>query len=69
MKIQPTAPEKRLSTNLFDVEKFQDFVCSHGFGEATEEGIQFGAHLLAIGDDVATAAAEIVSRGFTVDAE
>jgi hypothetical protein len=54
---------------VLDVEQLQDFVCSHGYGEATPEGIQLGESLIGTGDDLATAAAEIVSRGLTVDAE
>ena len=52
-----------------DVEQLQDFVCSHGYGEASPEGIQLGEDLIATGDDIATAAAEIVTRGLTVDPE
>ena len=52
-----------------DVEQLQEFVCSHGYGEATPEGVQLGQSLIGTGDDLATAAAEIVSRGLTVDAE
>lgn len=52
-----------------DVEQLQEFVCSHGYGEATPEGIQLGESLIGTGDDLATAAAEIVSRGLTVAAE
>lgn len=51
--------------NALDVEHLQDFVCSHGYGEATNEGIQLGEQLIATGDDLATAAAEIVARGLT----
>jgi hypothetical protein len=52
-----------------DVERLQDFVRSHGYGDATAEGIELGKTLIAAGDDYATAGAEIVSRGLTEDAE
>ena len=52
-----------------DVERLQDFVCSHGYGDATAEGIELGKTLIAAGDDYATAGAEIVSRGLTEAAE
>lgn len=55
--------------DMVDIEQLQDFVCAHGFGEATTEGVELGKELMAGGDDVATAAAEIVARGFTVTAE
>ena len=57
------------ATLLFDVEQFQDFVSSHGFGEATEEGIAQGKLLMEGGDDIATAAAEIVAWGLTTEPE
>lgn len=57
------------ATVQFDVEQFQDFVSSHGFGEATEEGIAQGKLLMEGGDDIATAAAEIASRGLTTEPE
>lgn len=53
----------------FDVERFQDFVCSHGYGEASDEGISQGKSLIQGGDDLATAAAEIVARGLTLEQE
>lgn len=53
----------------FDVEEFQDFVCSHGFGDATEDGIAQGKLLMESGDDIATAAAEITARGLTTEPE
>jgi hypothetical protein len=56
-------------SGLFDRDTFQDFVCSHGFGEASEEGIQLGIMLTMTGDDYATAAAEVSARGLTIDAE
>lgn len=52
-----------------DIERLQDFVCSHGYGEATADGVKLGETLIASGDDYATAAAEIVTRGLTLDAE
>lgn len=51
------------------VEQLQDFVCSHGYGEATPEGVSLGMALMVSGDDVSTAAAEIVARGLTVESE
>lgn len=46
-----------------------DFIMSHGYGEPTPEGLSFGLSLLSSGDDYATAAAEVVSRGMTTEAE
>lgn len=49
----------------FDESQFQDFVCAHGYGEATAEGLKLGESLMLEGDDLATAAAEVVARGLT----
>lgn len=59
------------TTNLapFDVDAFQEFVASHGFGEATAEGIRLGEALMLTGSDVASAAAEVSARGLTTDPE
>lgn len=46
-----------------------DFIMSHGYGEPTSEGLALGLSLLSSGDDYATAAAEVVSRGMTTEAE
>lgn len=46
-----------------------DFIMSHGYGEPTSEGLAFGLSLLSSGDDYATAAAEVVSRGMTTEDE
>lgn len=54
---------------LIDVLKLEDFVSSHGEGDVTQEGIQLGQILIAGGDDYATASAEIVARGLTVDSD
>lgn len=43
----------------------QDFVASHGYGDATAEGLKLGLDLMHTGDDFATAAAEVVARGLT----
>lgn len=43
----------------------QDFVASHGYGDATAEGLKLGLDLVHTGDDFATAAAEVVARGLT----
>jgi hypothetical protein len=53
----------------FDVDTFQDFVCSHGYGDATDDGIALGKELMASGDDIATAAAEVSARGLTIGAD
>jgi len=50
-------------------DTFSDFVSAHGFGGPTEEGYRFGESLMQTGDDYATAAAEVVSRGLTTDPE
>lgn len=62
--VTPSIPKSAI-----DLEQLQNFVCSHGYGKATPEGVQLGESLIATGDDVATAAAEIVARGLTVDTE
>lgn len=54
---------------MLDVNTLQDYVCAHGFGEATAEGLKLGQELMARGGDMATAAFEIVARGLTKDAE
>lgn len=54
---------------MLDINELQDFVCAHGFGEATADGIKLGEELMESGDDVATAAFEIVSRGMTKENE
>lgn len=43
----------------------QDFVASHGYGDATADGLKLGLELVHTGDDFATAAAEVVARGLT----
>lgn len=60
---------KQNAQSPIDIDRLQEFVSSHGFGEATAEGIELGKSLIASGDDYATAGAEIVSRGLTEDAE
>lgn len=52
-----------------NIEILVDFILSHGYGEPTQDGLKLGLELLAAGDDYATAAAEVVSRGLTVEAE
>lgn len=64
MNAKPSSPVPDI-----DIERLQDFVCSHGYGEATADGVKLGETLIASGDDYATAAAEIVTRGLTLDAE
>jgi hypothetical protein len=44
-----------------------DYVSSHGFGSPTPEGFALAADLILTGDDVATAAFEVVARGLTID--
>lgn len=50
------------SDDHFDLEEFIDYVAVHGFGSPNDEGVAVGLELLATGDDVATAAAEVVAR-------
>jgi hypothetical protein len=52
-----------------DPDQLHDFVVVHGFGRPTAAGYTLGKHLMDEGDDYATAAAEIVARGMTDDAE
>jgi hypothetical protein len=47
-------------------EKFHDYVVAHGHGSPTAKAYALGASLIATGDDYATAAAEVVSRGLTI---
>jgi len=54
---------------IIDVDTLHDFVVVHGFGPPTAEGYELGAKLIAAGDDYATAAMEIVSRGWTTQGE
>ncbi|WP_203584500.1 hypothetical protein [Pseudomonas arcuscaelestis] len=58
---------RHLEQQLMDVLTLEDFVASHGFGDATQEGIQLAQSLIASGDDYATAAAEVTARGLTED--
>lgn len=53
----------------FDRDTFHDFVVTHGYGEPTEDGFAVGQELMRSGDDYATAAAEVVARGLTTEAE
>ena len=50
-------------------ERIGELVASHGFGEPTEEGYKVCRELMDSGDDMATAAAEVASRGLTTEAE
>lgn len=54
---------------MFDVDRLQDYVCSHGYGEATVEGLALAQSLFLAGDDVSTVAAEIAARGLTTESE
>lgn len=49
----------------FDRDMFHDYVIAHGFGPPTEEGYALGFSLIAGGDDISTAATEVVARGLT----
>jgi hypothetical protein len=53
----------------FDEIELADYVCSHGFGDPTQEGVELGKKLIADGDDYATAGHEIVARGLTTESE
>lgn len=69
---QPTDSPSLLPTitpgvEAFDTQRFQDFVASHGFGDATDEGVAMGRRLLSEGGTYATAAAEVSYRGLTHD--
>lgn len=50
-------------------DQFHDFVVTHGFGAPSEAGYSVGRHLIATGDDYATAAAEVVCRGLTLQSD
>lgn len=54
---------------MLNVDQLQDYVCSHGYGEATAEGLALAQSLFAAGDDVSTVAAEIAARGLTTESE
>lgn len=51
----------------FNLETFIDFVMSHGYGEPTPAGIEKGKQLMQEGDGYASAAAEIVTLGLTMN--
>ena len=51
----------------FDVEKFKDYVVSHGYGEPTVEGIKLASEMF--NGDYAECAAEIVTLGMTRECE
>lgn len=55
---QPDAP-----TSPFSERSFEEYVCSHGFGDPLPEAIGLGRLLHAEGDDYATIGHEIVARG------
>jgi len=42
-----------------NLDELHDFVASHGYGPPTAQGYILGIQLLAAGDDIATAAAEV----------
>lgn len=64
-RLQSPSKESNMPSQI----DIQDFVCSHGYGEATAEGVALALELIATGDDIATAAAEVVARGLTVEVE
>lgn len=53
----------------FNQDVFHDYVVAHGFGAPTDEGYELGRSLMVLGDDYATAAAEVCARGLTTDPE
>ena len=63
-----SSPDKNASMNT-DLSQLHDFVVVHGFGAPTAAGYTLGNQLVDGGDDYATAAAEVVARGMTGDAE
>ena len=64
-----SAPGKKASIHNADLHQLHDFVVVHGFGAPTAAGYMLGKELMDEGDDYATAAAEIVARRMTDDAE
>jgi hypothetical protein len=63
-----SSPDNKASMNTA-LNQLHDFVVVHGFGAPTTAGYTLGKQLVEEGDDYATAAAEIVARGMTNDAE
>lgn len=49
----------------FTAVAFADFVVTHGHGDPLPEAYDVGRQLMERGDDIATAAAEVVARGLT----
>ncbi len=45
-----------------DLDLLHDFVTSHGHGAPSDDGIVLAKRLMVTGDDMATAAAEVVAR-------
>jgi len=54
---------------VFSAVRLAEYVASHGFGEPLVEAFDVGRALFDQGDDYATVAAEIVTRGLTTQAE
>lgn len=50
-------------------DRLHDYVVAHGFGAPTPEGYSLAIWLMETGDDFATAAAEVVARGLTMQNE
>ena len=57
------------SPSGFVAVTFADFVVTHGFGDPLPEAYDIGRQLMEDGDDIATAAAEVVARGLTTRPE
>lgn len=58
-----------MAEHEFEETQFRDFVAAHGAGNPTPEGVEYGERLMREGDDVATAAFEVVALGMTDDLE
>lgn len=64
-----STPSTHVADAVVEELTLQDFVASHGYGDATPEGLKLGLDLVHTGDDFATAAAEVVARGLTTAQE
>lgn len=68
-ELREKVEELREKTGAFDLDRFHDYVAAHCFGSPTSAGYETGFKLWLEGDDYATAAAEVVTRGLTIEPE
>jgi len=71
-KVQAKLGEKvmaQVRAEAFDWEKCEDYIVSHGFGDALFAAQDVARKLWGEGDDYATIGHEIVARGLTTGAD